>query len=146
MIKKTYFFILLVILTACLDEPDCVREASNVVKIAFRDISTGERLNVDINKVTISGTDSVFFRMVSANGLPIPVNILDNSSTIVFDTSERIDTLIFNYNTVTRLISPECGPETFITGLAAKEHTLDSLRAVNLILSPDVPVNYEIFY
>jgi hypothetical protein len=144
--KKIFFILFLPLLTACLDEPDCVREASNVVKVAFRNISNGERLNVDINKVTISGTDSVFFPMVSANGLPIPINFLKNSSTVVFETSERVDTLIFSYNTVTRLISPECGPETFITGLTVKEHTFDSLKTVNLILSPDVPVNYEIFY
>lgn len=146
MVKKVFFLVLLPLMTACLDEPDCVREASNVVKIGFRDISDGDRVTISLNKVTLSGTDSVFYASTEANGVFIPLNILNENSSIVFETTERVDVLNFKYNTITRLISPDCGAETFITNLDIAEHTFDSVRVVNTVLSPDVPVNYEIYF
>ena len=146
MVKKLFLLIFLPLLTSCLDEPDCVREASNIIKIGFKDITSGQPLNVEFNKVTVSGTDSIFYTMITSSALMIPLNILENSSTIIFDTGTRVDTLTLRYKTTTRLISPECGPETFITGITAEDHTLDSLRAINANLLPDIPVNYEIFY
>ena len=148
MTKILYFLLSLTLLTACLDEPDCIREASEIVKIAFKNKSTGGNLNIAIEKVEIEGIDSVFYSSQTRNAISIPLNLYsdDHSTKIIIASDKATDTLTFTYNSFTRLISPDCGAETFITDIDIPDHTVDSLKIVDRQILPGIPVNYEIYY
>lgn len=140
------FIFSILFLTACLDEPDCVQEASDEIVFAFKNAEDGKIRNVAFDSVLITGTDTVLYKSKAASSVVLPLNPLASGAEIIFDSTFGSDTIILSYNTVTRLISPDCGPETFILNLSVQAHTFDSLKIKNLNVLPDGGTNFEIFY
>ncbi|MGK7389639.1 MAG: DUF6452 family protein [Candidatus Cyclobacteriaceae bacterium M2_1C_046] len=145
--KNIYIFLFFCfILTACLDEPDCIQEASDEILFLFKNDSTGASQSVKFDSVVITGADSVLYRSKATPSTFIPLNPLTTETEIIFNSPLGHDTIVLQYNTVTRLISPNCGAETFFLDLSVKEHTFDSLKIINLIVLPDGEPNFEIYY
>lgn len=145
--KNIYIFIFFsFILTACLDEPDCVREASDEVLFLFKDADTGKNFSIDFDSVVITGADFVLYQSTSTSRTFIPLDPLSSETEIIFNSPLANDTIVLQYNTFTRLIAPNCGAETFFLDLSVKEHTFDSLKIRNLNVLPDGGTNFEIYY
>ncbi|MEQ8474743.1 DUF6452 family protein [Fulvivirga sp.] len=124
-------FLAYLFLVGC-NEPDCIRLASTTMGIGFYDINTGDALAIRVNRLQVVGSDSVLMENVtSTRSVLLPLNPSDTSVTAVFDTEFGIDTLILSYNTVTRLISEECGAEIMIENLRRARNDFDSIRFVN---------------
>lgn len=149
--------IAIILCLACLftigcDDPDCIRLSSTTMGIGFYDITTGDVAAIRVNRLSVVGYDSILMSDVtSTNSVLLPLNPNDTTITAVFDTEFGIDTLIINYNTVTRLISEECGAEIMIEKLRKGRNDFDSIRFVNRSLqvtlgeSNTVTENVKIF-
>lgn len=133
-------------MTACLDEPDCVREASNDIKFLFKNSADGKNRTVIIDSVVVFGADSILYRAKSTSTAVIELDPLHDFTSIVFHSNLAVDTIILEYRTFTRLITPDCGPETFILDLSIREHTFDSLRFINRNVLPNEDINIEVYY
>ena len=141
-----FFLLILFTLAACLDQPDCVEEAANEVIFEFKNATNGKNRNVDFNSVFIPGTDTVLYSSESTSKTVIPLNPVSSTTTVIFDSNFGKDTVVLSYHSVTRLISTECGAETFFLDLRVQEHTFDSLKVLNRNVLPDGKANFQIFY
>ena len=114
------------------NDPDCIRLSSTSMGIGFYDIISGDAIDIRINSLRIVGSDVILVENeASVRGVILPINPSDTTIAAVFDTEFGIDTLILNYNTVTRLISEECGAEIMIEKLRRQRNDFDSIRFVN---------------
>lgn len=146
--KKTIFLFLLTC-TACFDEPDCIKESSNLLYIninRFDEEGAVERFAVKINSVQVAGLNGVFYAEDSISRIVVPLDPYAQQATIIIDSEIAQDTLSVSYDGFTRLISPDCGTERFILDLDVVSHTFDSLRATETLLTPITTSNYEIYY
>ncbi|MTI41775.1 DUF6452 family protein [Fulvivirga lutimaris] len=124
-------FLAYLFLVGC-NDPDCIRLASTTMGIGFYDINTGDAMAIRVNKLQVVGIEAALLENIeSTNNVLLPINPSDTSIAAVFDTEFGVDTLIISYNTVTRLISEECGAEIMIENLRKVRNDFDSIRFVN---------------
>ncbi|TRX51604.1 hypothetical protein FNH22_23880 [Fulvivirga sp. M361] len=134
-------------LISCLDDPDCVRSTTDFVNLKFYQSEGGGQDTVDIERIVVLGSDSVlladttFFSTVF-----LPVNVLTDSVTFVFQTEFGIDTLALTYNSSSRLISEDCGVEVLFSNLREGRNDFDSLVVVNNTLIEAIDEDIRIFH
>lgn len=144
MLRKNSFLTFLIVLVvggACLDDPDCVNRNNNVITIDFKN-RDGQAINVAIDSVMISGTDSVFYRNSSLSAMPIALNYFAEETIVTFDIPGDTLEFKFNYNTQTQYVSEDCGERYIlsglnVTGIDNADHPFDSVRILNTFPASD---------
>ncbi len=142
----------LLVLAACLDDPDCVRNADTALVIQFKRLLDGKNDTLIFYRVEAAGTDSIFYGqqpdeldtlLGSVMLLAINPNAVTTEFTFFFPVAER--TLVVEYNRSARFISEDCGSEVSLSGLKVASTSFDSVRVVNPVLSKNRTVNIEIY-
>jgi Family of unknown function (DUF6452) len=148
-----WIFFVLVIVSSCLDDPDCLRTADTALVISFIRLSDNKPDTIILYHVAGEGADSVFYKSsVEPDKLDtlegtalLAVNPFANETlfTFVFETEEK--TLKVGYKNEIRFISEDCGSEQTQYSLAILETQFDSVRVVNSRLSTSRTTNIEIY-
>ena len=140
-------------LSACFSEPDCFSTATNNLKITFRGAGKGAAPKMSFSLITASGTETTFERKDSLSTLDIPVNPTASETTFILTYGgvldsvkvSRVDTLVVAYSTKTRIISPSCGADIYITDLTVPATSFQKgVKVVNRQLSTLATANLEI--
>lgn len=132
-------------LAACEDEPGCVTDNSETVKLAFYKIDDTTARNAD---------DPSNFRIELVGGsIPpgstldgLPLNPAQNVSTFYLTRNGVVDTIVLRYQREQQLISPDCGPTQRFYNLTIDTlTTIDSIRLIEPELSRLGGANLEIY-
>lgn len=132
-------------LTACLDEPDCIRKTTNFVNLKFYDLDNNQPDTITIAALSVVGSDSILVSGQNVVSLRLPLRPDQNSTTFIFDSELGEDTLVFTYKINARLVSEECGIETIYSNLAYAQNDFDSINVVNKILIEDITEDVKIY-
>ena len=103
------FGLILLVLSACLSEPNCLVTTSNEVKIAFKQANTNTPKKVIFEAITSSGTD-VVYKTDSITQITLYVDPRATQTTFKFyDQAAHLDSLTLSYKIQNIIISPACG-------------------------------------
>lgn len=148
---KNAFWLLLLPLFSCLDQPDCLRTSDTALVVSFRKLEGGARDTVVLYQVIALGADSIFYSpgnvpdtLRGVNAL-LAVDPFNTETSFTFYFHENEKELRVGYNREMRFVSDECGSELFLSSLEILSTTFDSVRVVNRQLSKSRTVNIEIF-
>lgn len=133
------------VLAGCLDGPDCVVTASNLVKIDFKN-ANGTARSVRFTRVSISGTTASFFVNSDVASVALPLDPTKTEATITFLEGTIAKRVTLTYAVVPRIISEKCGAFSYYTILTVKENAYTSARIRNANLLTAISTNVEIFY
>ena len=138
--------VLLLGLAACEDEPGCVTDNFEVVRLAFYKIddTTARTQDDDINVgITLVGGNNPSGESLSG----LPLNPTQDVSTFYISRNGIIDTLVLRYQREQQLISPDCGPTQRFYNLSIDTMltTVDSIRLIEPELSRLGGANLEIY-
>ena len=136
--------VILLVLSACLDEPDCIVTATNLVKISLRKINVDSANTVAFSKITVTGTDTLFYKNKKASSLSLPVNPGTTKITIKFYYGASIDSLTLGYSLRRVIISPDCGAFVYFENLGVLSTSFTSIKVNNSQLSTSATNNLEI--
>ncbi len=135
-------------LAACEDEPGCVSDATNVVKIGFFKIDDTTQRNAD--EVIISGISFIGSGFASLDtsitGIQLPLNPSEDVTAFeVTLAGGEVKTLVLSYKREQTLISPECGPTQRYYDLTVDTTTFDAYRLVEPELGKIKNINIELY-
>jgi hypothetical protein len=136
---------------SCSDFSDCGLTANREIKITFGELSNKVVIDSSVNKVLVwaIGTDSVFYKGVTASQISLPLSQLADSSIFILQTdSISKDTIKFKYHRELQMVSSDCGFNTAYSSLALSKnyttHKIDTILTFSTTVSSDVNINYEI--
>ncbi len=133
-------------LLACQDDPDCVSITTDFANVRFYNFENGEIDTVDVNSITLEGSDSVLYADTTiSNVMTIPLNPAQRTVQLAFDTEFGLDTVVLSYATRNRLISEDCGLEILFAELDYVRNDFDSINIVNQELVESFDENIRIF-
>jgi hypothetical protein len=132
------------LLSACLEDPDCIITSSNLVKIDFKEDAETSK-SIEVTKITVSGSDTEFYKGKTVSSVQLPLNPAMEETVFTFEIKGATSkTINLTYARTTTLISPTCGVFIEYKDLLA-DTTFDSLTVINNRLSTNVSTNIEVF-
>lgn len=141
-----WFVFLLIIVCACLDEPDCFRVTNNQIGIVFRVLGSTRADSIPFEGLTISGANGVFDINQQTGLLNIPLNIAVDESNILFiDSAGSTRFLNLAYFIQRQFVNDECGPKTNIINIRPVDSNFDSVRLVDGNAGAGGITNIELF-
>jgi hypothetical protein len=143
-VRFTWFASLILLFSACLNEPDCIDTSTDVVKIAFK-ASDHTALEVNFTEIQVAGLGKKFYPATKTSSVELPVNPEQSQVTFTFLFDNRTETLILNYVRRAQVVSPSCGAFQNYSGLQIEDTTFEDFRIINTQLSKNATVNIEIF-
>jgi hypothetical protein len=138
--------LILLILSSCLSEPDCLVTASNEVKVVFKKAEKDSLKTVDFPAITSSGTDAIIVAK-SVTQILLYVDPRAVQTTFkFFQENGNVDSVTLSYDIQNILISPQCGAYAYYSGLKVLSYTFsDTVKVTNPMLSNSTTVqNVEI--
>jgi hypothetical protein len=142
--------VLILLLSACLSEPDCLVTATTAVKTSLRNPATGIAKNVKFHSIQINGVH-VQVPTDSVKSITLFVDPFAPQTTFTFEHASggmpapKSDTFTLTYTSEVVIISPDCGGVVFHTNLAVKDYTFPTApKVVNAQLSTLATLNVEI--
>lgn len=135
---------LILLLTGCLSEPDCIVTSTNLVKINFKKDSKTPR-EIIFDKINVSGLTKDYYAGQKTASVQLPVNPNDIESTFTFTFENRTETILVTYSKQSEVISKSCGVFTNYSDLLVPQSSFDSLRITNNRLLINAPGNIEVF-
>lgn len=138
--------LLIFLFSGCLNEPDCIPNNTNVVKIAFK-INSKTPREITFNEITVSGLDKKFYVGAKVSSVALEVSTIEPETTLTFKFENRTETMILSYDMVSRVISPDCGAFLYHENLTVKETTFESesVIIVNNKLLSNATSNIEVY-
>ena len=145
--------VLILLLSACLSEPDCLVTATTGVKFSFRDPVTGIAKNVKFHSIKVTSLGGQLVPPDSLKSIILPVNPFEPETTFIFEYGAiesgasviKTDAMILTYTSETVIISPDCGGAIYHTNLAVKDYSFVSPpKVVNTQLSTLATLNVEV--
>ena len=109
--------ILLILFASCLDEPDCIITATNLVQVSLLRLDEDSARTVKFDRILALGTDTVFYENDSISSLSLPVNPGTAKTTFRFYYESQVDSLVVSYTRATKIISPTCGAFNYFQDL-----------------------------
>jgi hypothetical protein len=141
--------VLILLLSACLSEPDCLVTATTGVKISLRDQVTGIAKNVKFYSIIYDAKGNVLTDSVKS--IVLPVNPFATETTFILEyassgmATPKTDTMTLTYTSQTVIVSPDCGGVIYHTNLAVKNYSFAiAPKVVNTQLSTLATLNLEI--
>lgn len=145
--------LLILLLSACLSEPDCLVTATTGVKISFRDPVTGIAKNVKFNSIRVTSLPGQYVPPDSLKSIVLPVDPYEAETTFIFDYGviesglpvTKTNTMTLTYTSQTVIVSPDCGGALYHTNLAVKDYSfVTPPKVVNTQLSTLATLNVEV--
>jgi hypothetical protein len=144
------------LISSCLDEPDCLRLADTALVINFKKLSNNAKDTVILYTIVAESqgeaADSVFYDKgnepekdtIRSGAVIVAVNPFANETRFTFHFVSGDKYLLLGYKTTSRFVSEDCGSELIVSSLSVLETDLDSVRVVNRVLTTKRLVNIEI--
>lgn len=134
-----------ILITSCLDDPDCNSKTTNFVNVKFYNSSNNEADTLNVSSLAVIGIDSILVEEAKVSYVRLPLRPDTLETTFIFDTELGIDTLILKYNINTRLISEDCGIERVYADLDVVRSDFESFQIVNKVLVKEITEDVKIF-
>ena len=148
-VRALVAIILMLVVSSCFDEGECLITNTNIVKVSLRLRETGQLVRVKFDSVSIQYTDSVYYIGQEAQGLGLPVNPGVTEMTYVLAYGGLNDTVSLAYTNQSNVLAPHCGAFPFQKNLVVVRYTtfgLDSVGVTNQNLLKDVAENVRIYF
>lgn len=136
--------VFVLLLSACLNKPDCLVSATNIVQISLKKIAVDSVNAVTFSSIKVSGTDSLFYKNKKVSSLSLPVNPLATLTTFTFYYGTKTDSVTLTYTVQDLVISPECGAYFYYQNLAVSSTSFTSVKVKNNQLTTSATTNLEI--
>ena len=138
--------VMVLLLSACLDEPDCIVTASNLVKISLQKAEFDSVVvdTVAFSEISVSGTDALFYTDAKVTSLSLPLNTEADTTTIIFYYGANTDSLTLGYVRRPVIVSPDCGAFIYYENVILLSTSITIVKVTNPQLSTSVPNNLEI--
>ncbi len=148
-----WFFAAVLLLPACFDKPDCISQADNTLRIAFKKADSNLPDTVIFFHIEASGADSIFYKQQPVDqrdtlkGTPavVTVNPFADSTEFIFRLLSEEKILKVRYLRTFRFINEECFSEVRISNLQVYFTDFDSVRIANASLTKSGSVHIEIY-
>jgi hypothetical protein len=145
MARKGYWFVVLIFMGSCLDEPDCFQLSNNYIGITFKKLFDGKADTLTLFGITAPSTDSIFYPFKRAVSVQLELNPYESSTDFTFQTIYGSQQLAIGYRSSVQFVSEECGIRTLLSDLQIGDHDFDSIRLVNPALSNPPVTNLEVY-
>lgn len=131
MIKKSIWFLLVVLMgSACLDEPDCFSLNNYIIGISFKKLSDSTQDTARFTSISVE-EPAILFEDDTISKINLPLNYFENETTFLFDNPERPHFLRLGYISQVQLVSENCGERFVLSNLEVLEHSFDSVRVIS---------------
>ena len=135
---KPYHLIVMacLLLAACLENADCVRDGSTQINFTFNRLSNNELDTLTFSSIIASTkpNDTIRSRNDTIKGETLTVQVDPNDTVISIAFTGplgiEVDNVEIKYDITPRLISPDCGVEQLYTGLEVISNDFDSSAVV----------------
>lgn len=144
--KYAWFLFLVLILTGCLDEPDCYLLNNNIIGISFKKLKDSSSDTVAFTRFGTLEPPLSFSRDTTLTRVYLPLNYFKDETAYIFEDDGGQRILRFGYVSQAQFVSESCGEKFVLSTLRVLEHSFDSVRLVT-----DTPtregsaINVEIF-
>ncbi len=140
--------LILFIFSSCLNEPDCIVTATNVVRISFERLIP-DSLNSDtvvfIDSVQVSGTLALYHEGDTTSQLQLPVDPEELTTTFrIFYYNSLMDSIRISYTRKAQVVSPACGVFTHFQDLVILTSSFGNLMVEDPTLSTSATSNITI--
>jgi hypothetical protein len=133
----------ILLLSACLSQPDCLVTATNIVKISLKKANSDSINSVTFAVIRVSGTDTLFYTNQETSSLNLPVHPGTLETTFTFEYYAKVDTTtVLKKDSVTLayvplyfVISPDCGGYVYLTNLSVSSY---SFANEPIVLNPQL--------
>ena len=147
--RLLFIGLLVLLFSACLDDPDCVVTSTNFVRITMKTMSSDSTkadstIAVAFWGITASGTDSVFHKSDTVSMVSLPVNPGSMETKFKFFYGANSDSLTLGYTKKTEIISPQCGAFLYYQNLRVISTSFKTVKVINTQLATSVTSNIEI--
>lgn len=142
--RLLFIAFLVLLFSACLDDPDCVVTSTNIVRISLKKIDSDSAQTIKFSRITVSGTDSIFHQGDSVSFVSLPINPGTTETKFKFFYGLKIDTLVVTYGRTVKLVSPPCGAFAFYQNLNVLSTSFLNVKVTNHQLSTSATNNLEI--
>lgn len=137
--------LILFIFSSCLNEPDCVVTATNIVRVSFERLIP-DSLNTDtvvfIDSVQVSGTFALYHEGDTTSQLQLPVDPQQLTTTFrVFYYDSIMDSIRISYTRKAQVVSPACGAFTHFQDLVVLSTSFGNLIVEDPTLSSSATSN-----
>jgi hypothetical protein len=139
---------LMLLVTSCFDEGDCLITNSNTIKVSLRSFKEKTKpVEVTFTSISIPG-DTVLYENIKTQGFLLPVDPGRTEMQYAMSYGTRSDTITFGYNSLSVVLSPTCGAFPYQRNLIIKETTFgqDSIVVVDQSLLKNVAENVRIYF
>ena len=139
-------FIPLLFLFSCLDDPDCLVTATNLVKIDFKN-TDGTVRTITFSGITVSGLATPLYVNSAQSTVQLPLNPQSTETTFLFREASVVKRMVIRYAITHRAISEKCGAYAFYSNLEVIENDYTSARVRNpFLLTSNTAANVEVVY
>lgn len=146
MLKKSFWFIGLLCVASCLDEPDCFQLSNNYIGISFKKIFDGKADTVSFIGISTPSSDSIFYPLTRASSIQLELNPFESFTNFDLETffiaSFQLDV---EYRSTAQFVSDNCGIRTTLSKMNIASHNFDSLRIINPLLKNPANINLEVY-
>ena len=140
---------MVLILPGCFEQPDCLINNTNILKITLKGKTLGKDTTVAFISIRDIKEPAALYLNQALGSIQIPVQINDTVTTVVFEYTEKSlpvsDTLVVAYQNQTRVISPDCGAYLYQIDVKIPKTNFEKTKVTNSILSTSATKNLEIF-
>lgn len=141
--KYPGFVLVLLMLTNCLNKPDCIITATNQVKIGFVNASNQPR-QTQVDSIRVLGKEALYYKGVSVSTVNLPISPEVAEALFVFYYEQHQDTVRLQYKVEPQIISPDCGAYTIYKNLSVTETSFEFYQVVTSQLSTNATVNLQL--
>ena len=153
--------IIILLLSGCLSEPDCVATTNNLVQFRFRDAATNKLKKKFFSSILVSSNGTVLQKNLTVtNGVAdslatvsLPVNSFVKETTYIFSyavatdtgSTTKTDSVKITYDVQNIIVSVDCGPYIYVSNLfVASSSFVNEAKLLNKQLSTVETVNIEL--
>ncbi len=140
---RTRVCLAVLILSGCLNKPDCIVTTTNLVKISFVDASNKARTTV-IDSIRVSGVSQLLYLAKSTSSVDLPVQPGLTESVFNFYFETRSEQVKVQYSSQPQVISADCGAYTQFNELTVSESSFTSFSIISDQLSTNATVNLQL--
>ena len=140
------------ILCSCFEQPDCLINNTNSLKIALKGKTLGKDTTfafISIRSIDMNDTLDIQKPAQPIGAVQIPLPLNNTVATIIFAYNRNsklvTDTLVVTYRNETRVISPDCGAYLYQHDVEVTKTNFEKVRVTTSILLTTVTKNLEIF-
>ena len=131
--------LLVMMLSGCFEQPDCLINNTNSLKIALKGKTLGKDTIVTFISIRALKVEGTLYAKQPLSSLEIPIQINDSVTTVIFDYTDkkaklRSDTLVVGYRNELRVISPDCGAYLYQHDLNVPKTNFEKTRVTVKII------------